>query len=80
MLVNNGKEITNPSEVNLTFKRFYDNLFKKDINKSVSDIEDLLSQIELPTISDEDCVKCENKITEHDLLLALKSMPNNKTP
>ena len=28
MLLNNGKEITNPSDVNLTLKRFYENLFK----------------------------------------------------
>ena len=34
----------------------------------------------MPTISDEDCAKCENEITEDNLLLALKSMPNNKTP
>ena len=30
-LINNGKEITMPNEINLTLKSFYENLFKKDI-------------------------------------------------
>ena len=39
-----------PNEINLTLKRFYENLFKQDIKKSISDIETFLSQIQLPTI------------------------------
>ena len=37
----------------------------------------LLSDIH---ISDENCTICEAEITEANLLVALKSIPNNKTP
>ena len=49
----NGKEVTIPSEISLTLKRFYENLFQKTIAKSISDIEMFLSGIHLPIISDE---------------------------
>ena len=48
--INDGKQIITPNEINLTLKRFYENLFKQDIKKSISDIETFLSQIQLPTI------------------------------
>ena len=48
--INDGKQIIMPNEINLTLKRFYQNLFKQDIKKSISDIETFLSQIQLPTI------------------------------
>ena len=58
-LINDGKEITIPNEINLTLKRFYENLFQKDIKKCVSDIENFLNQIQLPTIRGENYAKCE---------------------
>ena len=36
-----------------------------------------LSQIQLPTFSDENYAKYESGITEDNLFVALKSMPNN---
>ena len=30
-LINDGKEITMPNEINLTLKSFYENIFQKDI-------------------------------------------------
>ena len=38
-LINDGKQITMPNQINLTLKSFYESLFRKDIKKSVSDIE-----------------------------------------
>ena len=32
-LINDGKEITMPNEINLTLKGFHENLFQKDIKK-----------------------------------------------
>ena len=78
-LISDGKQITRPNEINITLKSFYENLFQKDIKKSVSDIEAFLSQIQLHTINDENYVKCETDITE-DNVLALRSMPNDKSP
>ena len=79
-LINDEKELTMPNEINLTLKSFYENLFQKNIKKSISDIETSLSQIQLPTISDENYAKCETDIAEDNLFVAPKSMPNNKSP
>ena len=40
----------------------------------------LLSDIQLPTISDENYTTFEAEITEDNPLVALKSIHNNKTP
>ena len=72
--------VTTPSEISLTLKRFYENLLQKTIAKSVSDIEIFLSDIHLPTISDDNYNIREADITEDNLLVARKSIPNNKTP
>ena len=79
-LLDDYKEITTPSEISLTLKTFDENLFQKTIAKSISDIEMFLSDIQLPTISDENYTICEDQVTEDNLLVTLKSMPNNKTP
>ena len=52
-------------------------MFQKHIKKSVSDIEFFLSQIQLPTFSDEYYAKYESDMAEDNLFVALKSMPNN---
>ena len=39
-----------------------------------------LSDIHLPIINDENYTICEAESTEDNLLVALKSIPNNKTP
>ena len=79
-MLDHVKEITTPSEISLTLKKFYENLFHKSIADSVSDIEMFLSDIHLPIISDENYTICEAEVTEDNLLVALKSIPNNKTP
>ena len=80
MIINDEKEITIPNEINLSLKSFYQNLFKKNVKKSITDIEYFLSQIKLPTISEENYAICESDITEDNLFVALKSMPSNKSP
>ena len=79
-LLEDGKEITSPSEISLTQKKIYEKLFQKNIAKSLSDIEMFLSDIHLPTISDENYNICEAEITEDNPLVSLKNIPNNKTP
>ena len=69
-----------PNEINLTLKTFHENLFQEDIKKLVSDNETFLSQIQVSTISDENYTKCETDIIEDNLFVALKSIPNNKSP
>ena len=79
-LLENGKEITTPSEISLTLKKNYEDLFQKNIAKSIWDIKMFLSDMHLPTTSDENYNICEAEITEDNLFLALKSIPNNTTP
>ena len=55
-------------------------MFYKNIAKSISDIKKALSIIHLPTVSVENYTKCEAEITKGSLLVALNSIPNNKTP
>ena len=50
-LLDDKKEITTPSEISLTLKKYYENLFQKTIANSIFDIEMFLSDIHLPTIS-----------------------------
>ena len=52
-LLDDGKEITTPSEFSLTLKKFYENFFETNIAKSISDIKIFLSDIHFPTINDE---------------------------
>ena len=65
-----------PNEINLTLKSFYENFFKKDIKNQFL----IFNQIQLRTNSDENYTKCETDITEDNLFVALKGMPNNKSP
>ena len=69
-----------PNEITLTLKSFYENLFQKDIKKSVFDIESFLSQTQLPIISDENYANCETDITKDNIFVAVKSMPDNNCP
>ena len=46
-LLDDGKEITTPSEISLTLKKNYENLIQKTITKSIPDIEMFLSDIHL---------------------------------
>ena len=80
MLLEDGNEITTHFEISLTLKKFYENLFQKTIANSISDIEMFLSDIHLPIISDENYTICEAEITEDNIIVPLKSIPNNKTP
>ena len=77
VLLEDGKEITTPSYISSTLKKLYENLFQKPIAKSVSDIEMFLSNIHLPTISDDNYSICEAEITEDNLLVTLKSIHND---
>ena len=45
-LLDDGKEIVTPSKNSITLKNIYENLFQKNIAKSISDIENFLSDNE----------------------------------
>ena len=59
-LLGDGKKITTPCEISLTLKNFNENIFQKNSTKSISDREMFISDIHLPTISNENYTKCED--------------------
>ena len=73
-LTDDDKDITDLKEINVCICKFYKNLFKKNVSKS------FLNSIALPSLTSKSVDICESKITEKDLVTALKSMPNGKSP
>ena len=75
-----GKEVTDKHKINQELERFYKNLFTEKWEFQKEDINAYLSQINIPILTEEQSQTCEGPITESELLNALKSMPNNKSP
>ena len=79
-LLNHTSEIINPANINSSLRYLFENLFKKSVTKSNSGIIALASSIQLLNICIESFNHCGGNVTEENLLAALKSTPNNKTP
>ena len=79
-LIDDGKDITDLKEINACICKFYKNLFKKNVSKSDSEKKSFLDSIALPNLTSKSFDICESEITEKDLITALKSIPNGKSP
>ena len=79
-LIDDGKDITDLKEINACVCKFYKSLFKKNVLKSDSEKKSLLDSIALTNLTSKSFDKCESEITEKDLITALKSMLNGKSP
>ena len=79
-LIDDGKDVTDLKEINACICKFYKNLFKKNVYKSDSEKKSFLNSIALPNLTSKSFDICESEITEKDLITALKSMPNGKSP
>ena len=79
-LIDDGKDITDLKEINACICKFYKNLFKKNVSKSDLEKKSFLDSIVLPNLTSKSFDICESQITEKDLITALKSMPNGKSP
>ena len=55
-------------------------LFKNNIKKTLSEQTNFLDTLQIPKLSDNDCLLCEGELSESELYDALKNMPNNKSP
>ena len=73
-------EVKHQSEINNELYKFYKNLFKKNLNTSKEAISSFLENIYLPTLTNEQALECEGIISETELLKALKSIKNDKSP
>ena len=79
-LLSREKEVTDKHKINQELERFYKNLFTEKSEFQKEHTNAYLNQINIPILSEERSQTCEGPITESELLNALKSMPNNKSP
>ena len=73
--------INNQKDINKELYLYYKNLFNKRQHLSEHDINNFLNTVSnFPQLSTEQSLECEKNISEKELLEALKSMPNDKSP
>ena len=76
----NEKEIISPEDINNEIYNFYRNLFTEKILTSKEKVDTFLNKMSLPKLDNQKALSCEGPITETELLKALKSMSNDKSP
>ena len=61
-------------------KVFFEEALKCHNGKSFTNVSNILNFVDLPCLTNEQKDFCETELGEKELLYALESMPNNKTP
>ena len=80
-LVNiHNKEIDYLVEINKELERFFENLFKRKLRKTKHAYNEFLRDILLLTLSQEEKKICDEEISKEEVILAMKSLSNNKSP
>ena len=74
------KEVIDKHKINQELECFYKNLFTENSEFQKEDINAYLSKINISILTEEQSQTCEGPITEPELLNAIKSIPNNKSP
>ena len=59
---------------------FYKNVFSENFNVSKNEMMQFLNLVAVPQLTEDQSRDCEFILSEKDLTLVLKSMPNNKSP
>ena len=76
--------LTDPQDILNEERSFYHNLYslpmKSDQNTDTSDKQSFLENNSLPQLNETDKARCENAITERELLISIKAMKNGKSP
>ena len=73
-LIVSNREIADPQLIE------QESLFKNNIKKTLSEQTNFLDTLQIPKLSDNDCLLCEGELTESELYDTLKNMPSNKSP
>ena len=76
----NRKEFCDQAKINDEIKIFFQEAFKCHYSKSFTNLSNTLNSIDLPRLTNKQKDFCEIELGEKELLNALKSLPNNKTP
>ena len=79
-LIVNNQEITHQNKIQNELLFFYETLFKNTLSNTSEDCESFLNEVSVPKLNYEDAIICEGDLNELELLKALKSMQNNKSP
>ena len=74
------KNLTCHKRINQELFEFYNGLFSQNLNVSKNKIMQFLNLVSIPQLTEDQFKDCEFILSEKDLLLVVKSMPNNKSP
>ena len=75
-----NKEISDPNDMNNEINGFFKNLFAKTLQKSLPQVNNFFQNIILPFLTEEQKQDCDKEISEKEVIDALKSFSNNKSP
>ena len=79
---NSGEIITNPTDILVEQKAFYENLYsEKHCFEQTDSVKTFLDNILIENkLNDEDRHICDETITYEEIAKAIKDLPNNKSP
>ena len=78
-IIVNKKELNDSQQINDALYNFYQTLFKEKLSISEECIQSFLDKVSLPKLNENQTLKCEDAITECELLKALTSMDNDES-
>ena len=79
-LVVNNQEITDQNKIHNELLFFYETLFRNTSANTSEDCKSFLNEVFVPKLNYEDARFCERDFNKLELLKALKSTQNNKSP
>ena len=74
------KNLTCHKKINQELFDFYKNLFSEYLKESMNEIVQFLNLVSIPQLKTDQWGDCKFIQSEKDLLVVLKSIPNNKLP
>lgn len=80
-VLNNNKEITDSSEILENIAKYYNNLYSLGSDLSEQECyQFLIDNVNVPQLKAEESGRCDGLLTMSECFIALKKMPNSKTP
>ena len=79
-LIVKNQKITDQNKIQNELLFFYETLFRNTSANTSEDCKSFLNEVFVPKLNYEDVRICEGDLNELELLKALKSVQNNKSP
>ena len=67
-------------KINKEIENFYRNLLKKNIAKSLPEMKEIFDKISILTLEETQVLKCDEEVSEKEVLDLIKTFANNKLP